>query len=86
MIDKAAQQVKKRTTLIDDLLDITKIQAGKLPLTTRVTHIRDIIDDSIELIVHAHPQHKFKFQSDIDALNIESQCAKERTSTCKFIN
>jgi len=71
IVSKAAQQVKKLTTLIDDLLDITKIQAGKLPLTTKVGDIRGVIEESIELMMHAYPQCQFKFITDIEGFQIE---------------
>jgi len=71
IINKAAQQVKKLTTLIDDLLDITKIQAGKLPLAVKATDIKGIINDSIELMMHANPNHEFKFKADIEACDVE---------------
>lgn len=70
IINRAAQQVKKITALIDDLLDITKIQSGKLMLTTEAHNIKRIIEDSIELMVHVHPEHEFKFHTDSDALSI----------------
>lgn len=71
IIDKAAQQVKKLKMLINDLLDITKIQAGKLPLTIELSDIKSVIDDTIELMIHAHPRHEFVFHTKIETLNIE---------------
>ncbi|RYF26711.1 MAG: PAS domain S-box protein [Flavobacteriales bacterium] len=49
-LDKASLQVRKLTSLVNDLLDVSKIEAGKLKLTIANFDLRPIIEDSIELI------------------------------------
>jgi len=47
-IDKANKQVGKLTALVDDLLDVTKIQAGKMTFTMSEFNIREVLQDSID--------------------------------------
>ncbi|CAM4063894.1 two-component system, chemotaxis family, CheB/CheR fusion protein [Pedobacter westerhofensis] len=48
LIDKADKQVGKLTRLIDDLLDVTKIQAGKLTFTKSDFDISEIVSEAID--------------------------------------
>jgi two-component system CheB/CheR fusion protein len=47
-VDKANKQLRKLTTLVDDLLDVTKIQAGKMTFSFNTFNIREIIDESVD--------------------------------------
>ncbi|WP_254070917.1 chemotaxis protein CheB [Pedobacter sp. L105] len=47
-IDKANKQVAKLTTLVDDLLDVTKIQAGKMNFTYSTFDIGEIISEAVD--------------------------------------
>ena len=47
-IDKANKQVAKLTTLVDDLLDVTKIQAGKMNFTFSTFNIQEVIEDAVD--------------------------------------
>jgi len=49
-LGKASLQIRKLTSLVNDLLDVSKIEAGKLKLTIANFELRNIIEDSIELI------------------------------------
>jgi PAS domain S-box-containing protein len=67
---KTLQQVKKLSALVNDLLDVSKIEAGKLSLSVEQFNIRDITDDAIELLAHSYPQFELKLHTDIDKLII----------------
>lgn len=47
-VDKAEKQVAKLTRLVDDLLDVTKIQAGKMTFTISDFKINEVISESID--------------------------------------
>ncbi|MGM9476186.1 chemotaxis protein CheB [Pedobacter sp. GSP4] len=47
-IDKANSQIGKLTTLVDDLLDVTKIQAGKMTFTISSFQVAEVINDAVD--------------------------------------
>jgi two-component system CheB/CheR fusion protein len=47
-VSKANRQISKLTSLVDDLLDVTKIQAGKMTFTISTFNIEEIIAESID--------------------------------------
>jgi PAS domain S-box-containing protein len=67
---KTLQQVKKLSALVNDLLDVSKIEAGKLSLSVEQFNIREITDDAIELLAHSYPQYELKLHTDVDKLII----------------
>ncbi|WP_256012835.1 PAS domain S-box protein [Desertivirga xinjiangensis] len=49
-IEKANKQVNKLTSLVEDLLDVTKIQAGKLQFDISVFNIDDAVNDCVDQV------------------------------------
>ncbi len=47
-IDKATKQIGKLTSLVDDLLDVTRIQAGKMVFTFSDFNINEVIEESVD--------------------------------------
>lgn len=47
-LNKAESQVSKLTRLVDDLLDVTKIQAGKITFSVSHFNIQDVINEAID--------------------------------------
>lgn len=56
-VKKASSQIKKLSGLISDLLDVSKIQAGKLQLNTTHFLLSELIDDSVESVEHMFTSH-----------------------------
>jgi PAS domain S-box-containing protein len=68
-LQKAQQQVGKLTSLVNDLLDVSKIEAGKLHFANENFSIRDVIQDAIDLISHANNNYQITLHtSDGDCL------------------
>jgi PAS domain S-box-containing protein len=67
-VAKTRQQVKKLSALVSDLLDVSKIEAGKLRLSHEVFNIRLLIDDAIELLSYGNSHYKLSLETDIDEL------------------
>lgn len=66
-IDKALKQTGKLTVLLDDLLDVTKIQEGKMLLNYAPFDAIEMVKESIEEVrVHAHT-HQLILESSCDA-------------------
>jgi two-component system CheB/CheR fusion protein len=54
-VTKANESITKLQNLISDLLDVSKIQAGKLEFSTAVIDIGDVINSCIENSLHIYP-------------------------------
>jgi PAS domain S-box-containing protein len=67
-VSKAVQQAKKLNNLVSDLLDVSKIEAGKLQLTKEEVNIREVIEEAIELVKHSFNEQEIFFQSELDYL------------------
>jgi PAS domain S-box-containing protein len=67
---KTIRQVKKLSGLVSDLLDVSKIEAGKLQLAKENFDIRQVTDDAIELIQHSNQTHTISFETDVESLEI----------------
>lgn len=52
------KQVTKLTNLVSDLLDVTKIERGSLPLNMEVFHIADLVRDSVKDMAAASGVHE----------------------------
>ncbi|MDB5029847.1 PAS domain S-box protein [Mucilaginibacter sp.] len=61
-ISKALQQVNKLTTLISDLLDVSKIQTGKLPLSYTQFDMVDMLTEVTEMMQQSYNSHKIELQ------------------------
>ncbi len=57
-VEKANVNIKKLNNLIGDLLDVSKIQAGRLELNTSKFTLSDLIEDSIENVQHIYTSHE----------------------------
>jgi PAS domain S-box-containing protein len=69
-VDKTIQQVKKLTGLVSDLLDVSKIEAGKLQLKQEEFDITTVVKDAIELIQYSTDKYHINLHSDINGCMI----------------
>jgi chemotaxis family two-component system sensor kinase Cph1 len=58
-IGKATNQVNKLTNIINDLLDVTKIQAGKLDLVKTAFSVNELIKECVEQCMLEHNDYEF---------------------------
>jgi signal transduction histidine kinase len=61
-IGKALAQVNKLSTLISDLLDVSKIQSGKLPLSYTKFNLTELVTDVAEMMQPNYASHKIELQ------------------------
>lgn len=57
-ISKALLQVNKLNSLISDLLDVSKIQTGKLPFTYSSFDLCEVLTEVAEMLQHSYTSHK----------------------------
>ena len=65
-IEKANKQVNKLTSLVEDLLDVTKIQAGKLQFHTSFFNIGEVVQDCLDQIRNTNLKHRILLEGDAD--------------------
>lgn len=65
-VHKAKDNLLKLHSLIADLLDVSKIHAGKLQLNIAPVNMKALLSECIETISHVAPQHKIILQGDAD--------------------
>ena len=69
-VNKSIAQVNKLSALISDLLDVSKIEAGKLQLARESFDLKSLLIEAIELIQLSNVQHKIKLHTSIDQLAV----------------
>jgi PAS domain S-box-containing protein len=71
-INKAVQQVNKLSGLISDLLDVSKIETGKLPLAFTVFDLKKLIEEVIELTQYSSKSHLIDFTTSENELMVSA--------------
>jgi len=69
-IKKALDQTKKLTSLISDLLDVSKIETGKLPLSFSHFDIVMLIREIVELMQYSSKTHRIVQEIDVPELKV----------------
>ncbi len=61
-VDKLQYQLKKLSSLVDDLLDVSKIEAGKMHFAKEDFDLREVVEEAIDMIVHSNPDYSITFE------------------------
>jgi len=64
-VQKTRQQIAKLSALVDDLLDVSKIEAGKLHFAAEEFNIREVVDDALELISQTNCDYMITIHSPV---------------------
>ncbi|OJX31946.1 MAG: hypothetical protein BGO86_06390 [Chryseobacterium sp. 36-9] len=67
-VEKALSQSKKINHLISDLLDVSKIESGKLILRPEEFDVKSLLEDTIELISHSNESFVITLHSDLESV------------------
>lgn len=92
-LNKTQDQIEKLSNLITDLLDVSKIDNGKLKINRQVANLEDVIQNAIDTIIQTHdhlnvkidwhgirPNQPFLF----DAVRIEQVIINFLTNAIKY--
>jgi PAS domain S-box-containing protein len=66
-VDKTIKQVRKLSGLVNDLLDVSKIEAGKLEMRKAKFDLMEIINDVIELMQQTNDKYTISLERTMDA-------------------
>lgn len=69
-LHKATVQLKKITALVTDLLDVSKIEAGKMQFKSELFDIRKVAEDAIELVALNNKNHHINLDTTHSSLFI----------------
>jgi len=69
-VAKTRQQVKKLSALISDLLDVSKIEAGRLRLALEQFDILQVLKDAIELLSYSNNNYDISLKTEITELQV----------------
>jgi len=75
-IGKTLQQLNKLTTLVNDLLDVSTIEAGKLRLNVARFELVQIISDTVELMAQSAPKQRLVFESPVEECYLTSDARR----------
>lgn len=65
MLDKMDQQINKLTLLISDLLDVSRIEAGKLQLRSEKYSLDELVKEVVEEVQRTADEHKIVIKGSI---------------------
>lgn len=71
-IKKAVRQVNKLSALIGDLLDVSKIETGRLALSFSAFNLKHLLQEEIELMQYSSRSHQLNFSSNEDELIVKA--------------
>ncbi|MFD0763281.1 PAS domain S-box protein [Mucilaginibacter lutimaris] len=75
-LNRASRQIKKLNDLVSDLLDISKIQAGKLQFTLATLDLCQVTRDAIELIAYSNQTHRVVLKTELETLPIQGDAQR----------
>lgn len=71
-VDKTIKQVRKLSGLVNDLLDVSKIEAGKLQMRKATFDLLEIIRDAIELMQQTNDKYTILLETVVDTCTVRA--------------
>ena len=66
-MDKSAEHIRRLEKLIGDLLDVTRLNAGKLDYNMQPFGFKQLLADSVESVQHMSPTHSIVLENAVDS-------------------
>lgn len=89
-IQKASHQLNKLSDLVDDLLDISKMESGKMAFSKKMFPIEPFLKNVVEIMQHSHPGVQLQLENNVvvdllgDELRIEQVLINFITNAIKY--
>jgi signal transduction histidine kinase len=89
-VERTLLQVRKLGNLIVDLLDLSKIESGKLKLSKRIFNFETTLSNALEVIRQTNPDYKFVLKGNAgvqlfgDEMRIEQVLINYLTNAVKY--
>jgi protein-histidine pros-kinase len=77
-LDMARRNVKRLGRLIENLLDLARIEEGRLPLSRRRIDLRRLVEDAAQSILPLARKHGLELRVDLPAEEIEAEVDVDR--------
>ncbi|HEY1006252.1 MAG TPA: ATP-binding protein, partial [Sphingobacteriaceae bacterium] len=84
-VEKANTNVRKLSFLISDLLDVSKIQAGRLQFNFAPFSLREMVEESIENVQHMFSTHRIVSVSAIPDLTVNGDKLRLEQALTNFL-
>ncbi|HEY4107962.1 PAS domain S-box protein [Puia sp.] len=84
-IEKALRQVNKLNRLVTDLLDVTKIQAGRLEYNMTTCFLLPLIRESVDMVHQIYSSHRIELQLPADDIVITADGVKIEQVVINFL-
>jgi two-component system phosphate regulon sensor histidine kinase PhoR len=84
-IEKAGIALNKLQRLVNDLLDVSKIHAGRLEYSMAEVNLRELINSTLESSIHLYPEFDFINKSDSDFF-VDGNAGRLEQVLVNFIN
>ncbi|MFD1770326.1 PAS domain-containing sensor histidine kinase [Sphingobacterium suaedae] len=85
-LERASQQVKKLTMLVNDLLDVSKIEAGKLRLSMTDFDVLPVLQEAVDLTEQNHRDHRVVLESTVDVCIIHGDSQRLEQVIINLLN
>ena len=70
IVEKSRRQVKKLSALVSELLDVSKIEAGRMQLFAESFDVPQVIKDAIELFSFSNESYNISFKTELSELKM----------------
>ncbi|HEY4337809.1 MAG TPA: ATP-binding protein, partial [Puia sp.] len=84
-IEKALRQVNKLNRLVTDILDISKIQAGRLEYTMMPCFLLPLVRESVDTVRQIHPSHRIETELPAEDIVITADGVKIEQVMINFL-
>lgn len=76
LLDKADEQVNYISGMLTDLLDVTKIQAGRLEIKRTIVDAHEFVNKAVWIVKQSSPSHSIEYIADAKPAPVQADAAR----------